>query len=364
MPPATLFRYIAWRTLLAVGGLFAILSCVVLLVDFIENMRFASKISDGDFGLALSMTLLRAPSLTQALTPFVFLFGSIWMFHQLNKRSEISVMRSAGLSVWRLLAPAALIAALSGVALITTLDPLSASLYAQAESLKSRKEGGEQNLVRIFGDGIWLRQRNADGQLIINASNYDDERAALQRVTLWRFDSDSILLERIDAAEAYLSGRTLELHNARLRSPESDQGGYTPIYAVRTSLTASNLRERVTAPETLSIWRLPRFIILADAAGVPTVRYNMRFHDLCSTPLKLLGMVLIAAAFSMRPTRSGGAMQLALVSVFAGFALYILSEIASAMGESGLAPEALAAWIPAVVASLAAVTAILHLEDG
>lgn len=364
MPPATLFQYIAWRTVLAVGGLFAILSCIVLLVDFIENMRFASKLADGDFGLALSMTLLRAPSLTQTLTPFVFLFGSIWMFHQLNKRSEISVMRSAGLSVWRLLAPAALIAALSGVVIITTLDPLSANLYAQAESLKSRKEGEDQNLVRIFGDGIWLRQRNADGQLIINASNYDDERAALERVTLWRFDPNSILMERIDAAEAFLSGRTLELHDARLRSPDSDQGSYTPIYAVRTSLTAANLRERVTAPETLSIWRLPRFIILAEAAGVPTVRYNMRFHDLCSTPLKLLAMVLIAAAFSMRPTRSGGAMQLALASVFAGFALYILSEIAGAMGESGLAPEALAAWIPAVVASLAAVTAILHLEDG
>lgn len=364
MPPATLFQYIAWRTLIAVGGLFAVLSALVLLVDLIENLRFMEKVPDGTFGLALSMTLLRAPSLAQTLIPFVFLFGSIWMFHQLNKRSEISVMRSAGLSVWRLLAPAALIAALSGIVIITTLDPISARLYAHAETLKHRKQGADQNLVRIFGDGIWLRQHNNDGQLIINASNYDDERGALEKVTIWRFDADNALLERIDAAEAFLSGRTLELHDARLRSPESDQGSYTPIYAVRTSLTAANLRERVAAPETLSIWRLPRFIILAEAAGVPTIRYNMRFHDLCSTPLKLLAMVLIAAAFSMRPARSGGAMKLAILSVFAGFGLYILAEISTAMGESGLAPEALAAWIPALVASLAAVTALLHFEDG
>ncbi len=364
MPPATLFQYIATRTLIAVGGLFVILSALVLLVDLIENLRFVGKVPDGNFGLAVSMTLLRAPSLTQTLIPFVFLFGSIWMFHQLNKRSEISVMRSAGLSVWRLLAPAALISALSGVVIITTLDPLSAGLFSQAETLKSRKMGGDQNLVRIFGDGIWLRQRNGDGQLIINAANYDDVRAALEKVTIWRFDTGNALLERIDAAEAFLSGRTLELHDAMLRAPGSDHGSYTPIYAVRTSLTAANLRERVAPPETLSIWQLPRFIILAEAAGVPAVRYNMRFHDLCSMPLKLLAMVLIAAAFSMRPTRSGGAMKLAIISVFAGFALYILSEVSTAMGESGMAPEALAAWIPAVVASLAAVTTLLHLEDG
>lgn len=364
MPPATLFRYIAGRATIAVGGLFAILASLVLLIELIENMRLAGKVASGDFAFAASLTLLRAPALTQALIPFVFLFGSIWMFHQLNKRSEISVMRSAGLSVWRLLGPAALIAAVAGFAIITAIDPLSARLLSQADSLKVRATGGDNNLVRIFGDGIWLRQRDASSQFIINAGNYDNQRAALENVTIWRFDGDNAFVERIDAREAFLSGRTLELHEARLRTPASEVENYTPIYAIRTSLTAENLRERVAPPETISIWDLPRFILLADAAGLPTERYNIRFHDLCSTPLKLLAMVLIAAAFSMRPARAGGALHLAILSIAAGFALYILAEISTALGETGLAPAALAAWTPAVIASLAAVTALLHLEDG
>ncbi len=364
MPPATLFRYIAFRAVLAVGGLFAILASLVLLIDLIENMRFAGKVANGDFGFALGLTLLRAPALTQALVPFVFLFGSIWMFHQLNKRSEISVMRSAGLSVWRLLGPAALIAAVSGFLIITALDPLSARLLAHADKLQTRIAGGDSNLVRIFGDGIWLRQRDASSQFIINAGSYDNQRAALERVTIWRLDRESAFIERIDAKEAFLSGRTLELHDARLRTPMSEHESYTPVYAVQTSLTAANLRERVAPPETISIWDLPRFILLADAAGLPTERYNIRFHDLCSTPLKLLAMVLIAAAFSMRPTRAGGALNLAVLSIVAGFLLYILAEISTALGETGLAPAALAAWTPAIVASLVAVTALLHLEDG
>ena len=307
MPPVTLFRYIAWRMLLAIGGLYAILASLVLLVELIENIRFMGKIDGGSFGLALSLTLMRAPSLTQSLIPFVFLFGSIWMFHQLNKRSEISVMRSAGLSVWRLLGPAALIAAVSGFAVITALDPLSANLLTHAENLKTRKQGAESNLVQIYGDGIWLRQSDDKGQFIINARNYDEERAALEMVTIWRLDKDSAFLERIDAAQAYLSGRTLELHEARIRSPNSEDAAYTPLYAVKTSLTAENLRERASPPETMSLWRLPKFIMLADAAGVSTVRYDIRFHELCATPLKLVTMVLIATACSLRPPRSGGA---------------------------------------------------------
>ncbi len=364
MPPATLFNYIAKRALAAVGGLFAVFACLILLVDLIENLRFAGKTAGGDFSLALSLTLLRGPSLTQTLIPFVFLFGCIWMFHELNRRSEISVMRSAGLSVWRLIGPAALIAAVAGLVLITIVDPMSASLRAQAEFLKSRQQGDRQNIVQIFDDGIWLRQEDETKKLIINARLLDESRNALEDVTILRFGMDNEFLERIDAEQAYLSGKTLELHDARLRMAGVTEERFTPIYAIETSLTANNLRERVAPPESVSLWRLPRFILLAQSAGLPTVRYDIRFHDLCSTPLKLLAMVLIAAAFSMRPTRSGGSLRLAAISILAGFILYILSEISTALGESGFVPVALAAWTPAIVASLFAITTLLHLEDG
>jgi len=364
MPPATLFKYIALRILFAISILFIILASLVLLIDLIENMRFAGKIEDGNFGLALSLTLMRVPALSQALIPFVFLFGSIWVFNQLNRQSEISVMRSAGLSVWRLLGPAALIAALSGLLVITAIDPISANMLSYAEQVKSQKEGVENNLVRVLDDGIWLRQRSSDMQLIINAQNFDEERAALERVTVWHFSGESVFLERIDASEAFLSGRTIELHDARLKSIADQEERRSPIYAIPTALSPGDLRERVAPPETMSLWQLPRFILLADAAGLPTVRYHIRFHDLCSTPLKLLAMVLIAAAFSLRPMRMGGAFPLLMFTIGAGFLLYILSELATAFGESGLAPVALAAWTPAVVATLAAVTALLHLEDG
>ncbi len=364
MPPATLFRYIAVRTMLAIGAILLIASSLIMLIDLVENMRFAGKAGNGGFLLALSLTAMRAPSLVQALIPFVFLFGSIWMFNQLNRRSEVSVMRSAGLSVWRLLGPAAFIAAISGLLIITVIDPVSSNFLSIAEDMKSKEEGRERNLVKVLNDGIWLRQRDGEMKLIINAQNFDSQRAALKRVTVWRFDSENAFLERLDAREAFLSGRTLEMHDARLRAVSEQDERRAPIYAIPSGLSPADLQERVASPETMSLWQLPRFIALAEAAGLPTVRYHIRFQDLCATPLKLLAMVLIAAAFSLRPTRMGGALGLVIYSLGAGFALYVLSEISTAMGESGIAPVPLAAWTPAVVAALAAVTALLHLEDG
>ncbi len=364
MPPNTLFRYIALRTLTGVGGIFLILAGLIMLVDLIENLRFAGKVPEGSFGLATQLTIMRLPALTQVFLPFVFLLGAIWMFNQLNKRSEVSVMRSSGLSVWRLLGPAALIAALTGLLVITVIDPLSARMMSYADALMSEKQGDESSLVKIFDDGIWLRQRDAEMQLILNAQSFDSENASLQDVTVWRFGPESVFYERIDADEAFLSRRTIELHDVRLKSIAEQNQRTSPIYAIPTALAPEDFRERVAPPETMSLWELPRFILLADAAGLPTTRYNMRFHDLSSTPLKLLAMVLIAAAFSLRPMRMGGGLRLLGLTIIAGFLLYILSEVSTALGESGVVPVAFAAWTPAIVASLAAITMLLHLEDG
>lgn len=363
MPPLTLFRYISLRTIFAVAALFLALFGLVMLVDLIENLRFSDKFEGADFGFALAITLLRAPSLTEMMLPFIFLFASIWLFTQLNRQAEIAVMRSGGLSVWRILGPAAFVAAMAGFLVITVVDPAATSMRAQSERMKDDVRGKASSVMRVFGDGIWLRQRDASNLLLINARGFDAERKVLSGVVMWRLDHESNFIERIDAPKALLSDHAIELHSARIKAAGDKLDHRTPIYAVPTSLVPADLDERIEPPETLSIWRLPKFILLAKAAGLPTASYNIRFHDLCSTPLKLIAMVLIAAMFSLRPVRSGRGFELFLYAVGCGFLLYIVSEVSTALGESGAAPLALAAWAPAVVASLVAVSGLLYIEE-
>jgi len=362
MPPATLFKYILKHSAFAVLALFAALSALVALVDLLENLSFAAKVQK-DFAFAFQMTVLRTPASTQALAPFVFLFASIWVFSQLNRRSELAVMRSAGLSIWRLIGPAAFLAAVFGIFLIVAVDPMSSRMMSFAEKAKLESRGQPASLVRIFGDGIWLRQRDQRELLIINAASFDADRGALGDVTIWRLSPEGAFRERLDAPEAVLSGRTIELREVRMKSADDNIAKRSPNLAVPTRLTLADFRENVPPPESMSMWDLPRFILLAEAAGLSTIRYNIRFHELCSTPLKLTAMVLIAAAFSMGPLRSGGTLPLLLAAIGSGFLLYVLSELSSALGESGVAPAPVAAWAPAIVAVILAIGLLLRYEE-
>ena len=57
-------------------------------------------------------------------------------------------------------------------------------------------------------------------------------------------------------------------------------------------------------------------------------------------------MVLVAATFSLRLHRGGGAVMLIVSGVVAGFLLYFLSDIVFALGLSAKIPVLLAAWAP------------------
>ncbi|MDF3024389.1 MAG: permease YjgP/YjgQ family protein, partial [Alphaproteobacteria bacterium] len=81
-------------------------------------------------------------------------------------------------------------------------------------------------------------------------------------------------------------------------------------------------------------------------------------------PFFFVAMVLLAATFSLRPPRFGGAGALLALGVAIGFFVFFMDSMLGAFGLSQKIPAYLAAWTPAIVSLLLGTTALLHLEDG
>ncbi len=362
--PWRIIKYISTQTLIGVLGLFFMLASLILLIDLIESLREVEKIENAGVGFAIKLTLLRAPKIALTLTPFIFLFGSMWAFYQMNRRSEIAVMRSVGLSVWEILSPAAMISFLMGLLILTFIDPLASDMSTQAELEKNELRGKKTSLLKSLQGGLWLKQVEGNQVLILHAESYDEKDDILNDVTLWKRTNAGVLLERWDADNAKIENQSFVLTNALLSSPDTKEKKRQETQVLTSVFNLDDLREDVAKPDTLSVWDLPDFIELAKGAGLPIVEYQMRYNDLIALPFKLFAMVLIAATFSMSPVRNNNTFRLIMYGIAAGFALFILSELSSSMAEAHVAPVWLAAWAPVVVAVLLSLTLLLHTEDG
>ena len=363
-PPKLYFRYLARRTISGVVGLLGIIAALIVTVGLIEALREVAKV-DAGFPVALELTLLRAPRQLLLVSPFVFLFGTLYAFGQMARSSEVAVMRAAGLSIWRVVAAPAALALGCGVLVVLALDPLGARMETGAQNLKNEMRGREGQMLAEFRDGIWLRQDDGQVSTLVRADAYAPDTATLTGLTLWRRTLDGVFLDRLDAERARVTDAGFVLSGTRRTTAGRGTEDLPDGYAFPVALDLRALREDQAKPDALPVWRLRETARVMGSAGLRTSSYELRYHDLWSLPVRLAAMTLIACAFAIGTGgRGGGTARLMGFGVGAGFALFILAELSSAIAEAALVPIALAAWTPAVLAVLFAVSLLLYREDG
>lgn len=356
-------RYIAKKFLFAIAGIFIGCFLLVLLVDFVELFRRASDRPNTTIALIMQMSLYRVPELMEQIIPFATLFGSIAAFLGLSRKLELVILRASGMSVWQFLTPAIVVAACIGLFASLAFNPAAAYLKEQSLIIDAKIFGRSFSSEGGPTSQGWVRQKGDDGDSILRAHTSFDQGQRLGGVTVFSYDKEGNLLERIDAKTGELHPGYWKLSEAMVSSSLTEPR-YYDTFLVSTHLTPQEVSENIAKPEAVPFWTLPNVINQAENSGLPAYKYRLRYQTLLARPLLLAAMVLIAATVSLKILRFGNVGKLILGGVIAGFVLYVVTEMAKDLGNTGLVNPILSAWLPAIVATLMGFTIILYQEDG
>jgi lipopolysaccharide export system permease protein len=359
----TLRRYLAKRFLFGMVGAFLVCSCLIYMIDMIELLRLSRRAQDLSVATLLWIGLLRLPAFTELLLAFAVLVGSIVALLSLNRRSELTVMRSAGMSVWQLLRPGVAVTFVLGVAAVTLFNPLAATARFESERLVAEVFGVEAGLFATKGEGAWLRQDGTDGQSVMHARAVADQGLVLSGVLAFVFDHDGRFVEVLDAERAALQNGYWELQRAVVSRPKQEPET-RGTYAISTHLSRERVGDALGSEIAVSFWQLPELIEVSERAGLSASKYRMQHAILLGRPALLIAMVVLAATVSLRSFRSGGIQTMVLAGLIGGIGLFLLAEVSRQIGASGLISPTLAVWVPIGVSLLVSLTVLLHQEDG
>lgn len=354
----TFGRHVGWQLAKSVVVMFALFVLLLVVFDFTQRAQSVG----GTLGLqtAALVSVLRGPSLAEDILPFAVLFGSMVTFVQLNRRLELTVARAAGVSAWQILTPAIIVALLLGLFSVLVYNPAAISFRETAV----RMTGLESASAEFFdGGSVWLRQGGEAGASIIGASATAEEGTYLAGVTAFQYTPEGDYSLRVDAPSARLVG-----DEWIFESPTVMRVGQGPVEAdefrIQTNMTIAQIRDSLVDPDTVAIWRLPTMIEVAAATSVPADTLRLRFHSLISLPFLLAAMVLIAAVVTLRFSRTLKLGRLIVTGAASGFVLYVVLVVSRDLGRSGIVSPAIAAWAPALIATLVALSVLLREEDG
>lgn len=361
--PWLLWFYIGRRFLTSVVVVLFPTAGGAWLIDVVELLRRSANKPDMTLSIVIQMATFKLPALIDDLIPFIILIAAMITFWRLSRDSELAVVRATGVSVWQFVGPVVVLACLIGLVKIAMFNPLSTALFARYEQLQRIYFGGVSSVVTVSPTGLWLRQSESGTTSIVHARRVLSSDLQLADITVFNFVGQDRFVSRIDAPAGRLAAGSWILDQPQVTTADGVQRRVGEL-RLPTTMTAERIQETFASAETVSFWDLPGFITLLEQSGFPSTRHRLTFQRHLAAPLFMIAIVLLAAAFSLRAPRRGGAATLLGIGVVVGFTMFLAGNVIAAFGRGGLIPPGLAAWAPPTIWLLLATGVLFHLEDG
>jgi lipopolysaccharide export system permease protein len=320
------------------ASLFTIIHMVDNLDDFFEHHIPTSRI--------VMFYLFGLPETFLLTTPLSVLLSALFVTGKLSMQSELPALKSAGVSLARLLKPFLFVAGLISLFNFVNSCWIVPSTYDWSRGFEKRylkNETQENDTVRI----------RESGTRILTVGRIGDDLASGTSVSLEEFDGHR-LVARTDADSLRImpSGKRWVFYNARHRTfaGEGERFSATPgANALEIALAADTFRMINADPDQMTVWQLYRFIRQQERAGISGLdKARVKFNAKIALPFAGIIIVMIGVPLSTRKKRSGLALE-ASISLVVGFLYLGMQKTLSSIGYSGLINPVLAAWLPNIL---------------
>ena len=321
-------------TVVVVLVCFVTLTASFALVEEIREEEAAYGFAD-----AFSYVLHTVPRRVYELVPFVVFLGVLISLGVLSGNSELTVLRAAGMSLWRLYAPLAAVVVLASGAAFVIGEYVAPRLEARGELLRAQAVHDSQT---VYLAGYWYRE----GPLYTHVEGLGGEDRALG-VTQFELDGERRLRELRRAEYATHDGadgawRLHNVHATRLLAERTETAHFDELpWSAAADLRLLAARALVD-PRKLSLADLVFQVRYMEREGQNAGRYRLAFWSKVLQPLATLGLALVAVGCVVGPLRETGMGTRIAAGIVAGLFFKYLQDL--------LAPASLVFGIPAWLA--------------
>ncbi len=343
------------------AGLLIFFVIILQMLDLLNKSSDILAVNGAGGAELMRYISLRAPQIASQFTPFAALLAIVLTLAGLSHTSEITIMRAAGMSVNRVLAPFGVMCALIVIMHFifhetVTVRSFEALDYWEANdfALDLPEDLETRTNIRVKFDGEFIKAESAmrSGDLVL-----------MRDLTIYAIDEEGLAEGGIEARSARFENGVWRLFNVRsfqsgsLTVTQSDTAVWT------NSLDPEFLFALALKPEQTGLGELIRKIQQlredrADARDAMT-SFLSRF----SKPMATLVMPLLGAIAGFGIHRQGVLLIRAVAGSALGFTYFVAENLALALGKLGVLPAIIGAFFPLALFLVVGFAIILAMEN-
>ena len=321
-------RYIIVAVLKGVSVVIGVLLAVGIFIELIGQL---DDIGNGNYGLSTALTYiaLRIPRLAFQVLPAAALVGALLSLGNFAVHRELVVMRTSGISRFRL----SFSVGLAGIILMVVTgllgESVAPSLSAYAREFRAQALHDDLNLSD--GQSTWLK----DGDHILNLRRQPDA-ASFGGVYLFELGPDRELLQVASADTAEIDSDNRWVLGNYSETIFLDQS--VQINSARESIRSYNLSPdvlglSVVRHDLLDMPGLRRYIQYLNNNELDADRYLIAYWVRVASIISVFFMTILALPFVLGGLRSTGAGARMLVGLMIGLSYYVAAQVFANSGE-------------------------------
>jgi lipopolysaccharide export system permease protein len=300
----------------------------------------------GQFGRGMREVALRAYPVLPIAVPIACVAGAVLCLTRAARHRELTAIQSGGIRLQAALVPILVVCALIAVALAFLEDRVLVPARSALE-LRHLEESGRELREPERMLGRWWFASSAS---IFSAGAYDEKQHVLRDVTVFLFDDERAIRERIDAeSAANLDGDTWEIRAANvLEFPP--EGGIArrsePTLRLDLGISSHEMDRASRPPAWTTLRQLARQIRRSAGDAAQRARFELAFHSRLAQPFTVLIVVLLALPFATSDSQRGESLPRALLrSLLAAAAFWLAWTLALLVARSGAVPPPVPVWL-------------------
>lgn len=324
-----------------------IMLCLVFILNLLTELEFF-KDKNIEIVLPLILSFLNSPSMIFDMFPFIFLISTQLFFIKLFQNNEIEIFKYSGLKNINILAIISVTSLVLSILITIFFYQFSSNLKNFYLEIKSKYTNDGKYLAVITNNGLWIKDKINNSNLMINSSEIEKDFLINNFIT--EFDNNYNVVRNIRSEKINIKNKKWIIYDAKIY--DSNNYEVKKKFELDTNFNYERIQKLYSNLSSLNITQLFELRENYKKLNYSLTEINLQIFKLASYPINLLLMTIFSFLIMLRTKRLTNTTFQISIGLFFSVIIYYFNNFFFVMGNAEKITVTIAIFTPLLILTL------------